>query len=37
VTPASPSGRAVLGRHLGDEFEIEVAGEPRAWTITYVG
>ncbi len=38
VTPASPVGRAVLGRKLGDTVEVTVArGEPREWTVTYVG
>ncbi|HNN97675.1 MAG TPA: GreA/GreB family elongation factor [Pseudomonadota bacterium] len=35
VTPASPVGRAVLGRRVGDTVEITVEGEPREWTITY--
>jgi transcription elongation GreA/GreB family factor len=37
VTPASPVGRAVLGRRLGDEIDVTVKGETREWTITYVG
>jgi transcription elongation GreA/GreB family factor len=37
VTPSSPIGRAVLGRRLGDAVEVVVAGEPREWTITYIG
>lgn len=37
VTPASPVGRAVLGRRVGDTIEITVQGEPREWTITYAG
>lgn len=36
VTPASPVGRAVLGRSVGDTVEVSVEGEPREWTITYV-
>lgn len=35
VTPASPVGRAGLGRRLGDTVEITVQGEPREWSITY--
>lgn len=35
VTPASPVGRAVLGRRVGDTIEITVEGEPHEWTITY--
>lgn len=37
VTPQSPVGRAVLGRRVGDTVEVTVQGEPREWTITYVG
>ena len=37
VTPQSPVGRSVLGRRLGDTIEVVVEGEPREWTITYVG
>jgi transcription elongation GreA/GreB family factor len=36
VTPASPVGRAVLGRKRGDTIEIDVRGEPHEWTITDV-
>lgn len=36
VTPSSPIGRAVIGRTVGHSFEIEVKGEAREWTITYV-
>jgi transcription elongation GreA/GreB family factor len=36
VTPASPIGRAVLGRRVGDSFEVEVRGDVREWRITYV-
>ena len=36
VTPASPIGRAVLGRRVGDSIEVDVRGEPREWRITYV-
>jgi len=37
VTPASPIGKAVLGRRAGDTVEVTVKGETREWTITYVG
>jgi transcription elongation GreA/GreB family factor len=37
VTPASPVGRAVLGRRVGETVEVVVEGEPREWTITFVG
>jgi transcription elongation GreA/GreB family factor len=36
VTPASPVGKAVIGRKLGDTIEVTVRGEPREWTITYI-
>lgn len=36
VTPASPIGRAVLGRRVGDTVEVDVRGEAREWRITYV-
>ena len=36
VTPASPLGRAVLGRRRGDSVEVVVDGVPREWTITYI-
>jgi transcription elongation GreA/GreB family factor len=37
VTPASPIGRAVLGRRSGDVVDITVDGDLREWAITYVG
>jgi transcription elongation GreA/GreB family factor len=37
VTPASPIGRAVLGRRSGDVVDITVDGDVREWSITYVG
>ena len=37
VTPASPIGRAVLGRHSGDVVDVSVDGDVREWAITYVG
>jgi transcription elongation GreA/GreB family factor len=36
VTPASPLGKAVLGRRVGETVEITVKGEPREWTVTFV-
>ncbi|ACY17758.1 GreA/GreB family elongation factor [Haliangium ochraceum] len=36
VTPASPIGRALLGRRLGEIVDVTVRGEPKEWTITYV-
>jgi len=36
VTPASPVGRAVLGRSVGESIEVVVRGEPREWTITWI-
>jgi transcription elongation GreA/GreB family factor len=37
VTPASPVGRAVLGRRVGDVIDVTVEREIREWTITWVG
>jgi transcription elongation GreA/GreB family factor len=37
VTPASPIGRAVLGRRAGDVVDITVDGEVREWQISFVG
>lgn len=36
VTPASPIGRAVLGRRVGDIVDITVDGEVREWQISFV-
>ncbi len=37
VTPASPLGRAVMGRRVGDVVDARIAGERREWTITWIG
>jgi transcription elongation GreA/GreB family factor len=37
VTPSSPIGRAVLGKRVGDVIDVIVRGEPREWSITWVG
>ncbi len=36
ITPASPVGRALLGRHLGDEFELAIKGAMREWEIDVI-
>lgn len=36
VTPASPIGRAVLGRRVGDVVDITVDGEVREWQISFI-
>ena len=36
VTPASPVGKAVIGKRVGDTVEVTVQGEPRDWKITFV-
>jgi transcription elongation GreA/GreB family factor len=36
VTPASPIGKAVLGRRAGDVVDVVVEGEIREWQISYV-
>lgn len=35
VTPASPLGRALLGKRVGDVVEVTLQGELTEWTITY--
>ncbi len=35
VTPASPLGRAVMGKRVGDVVETTVDGEPAEWEITF--
>jgi len=36
VTPQSPIGRALLGKHVGDETEIVIAGKKRSLEIVAV-
>jgi transcription elongation GreA/GreB family factor len=36
VTPASPLGRAVLGRRVGETVDVTIDGEVREWTLTYL-
>lgn len=36
VTPASPFGRALIGKRSGAQVEVTVGGEPIDWTVTYV-
>ena len=33
ITPASPVGRALVGRRAGDDFELAVRGAMREWEI----
>jgi transcription elongation GreA/GreB family factor len=33
ITPASPVGRALIGRRVGDELEVQQRGATREWTI----
>ena len=37
VTPASPVGRAVIGKKAGDVIDVTVEGELREWAISFVG
>lgn len=37
VTPASPFGRALLGKRVGDVVEVTVGGELSEWSIVYAG
>ena len=36
ITPQSPMGRALLGKHVGDEPEVVIAGKKRSLEITEV-
>ena len=36
VTPASPIGKAVLGRKAGEVVDVTVEGELREWQISFV-
>ncbi len=36
VTPASPIGKAVLGKRTGEHVDVTVDGDVREWQITYV-
>jgi transcription elongation GreA/GreB family factor len=36
LTPVSPLGRELLGKHAGDSVELEVRGQPRGYTIDKV-
>jgi transcription elongation GreA/GreB family factor len=36
ITPQSPFGKALLGKKIGDSFEVDVRGETREWTVTYI-
>lgn len=33
ISPASPVGRALLGRRVGDDFELAIKGAMREWEI----
>ncbi len=35
VTPASPIGKAVLGRRVGDIIDVTIKGDVREWEITF--
>ena len=37
LTPASPVGKAVLGRRVRDTIEVMVQAVPLEWAITFVG
>lgn len=37
VTPASPIGRAVIGKRTGEVVDVTVEGDVREWQITFVG
>jgi transcription elongation GreA/GreB family factor len=37
ITPASPVGRALIGRRAGDVVDVTIQGETREWTVVEVG
>lgn len=36
ITPASPVGRALLGRKAGESVDVTIAGDVREWTLVEV-
>ena len=36
ITPASPLGRAIIGRRQGDAVDVTIDGELRSYAITWV-
>src|SRR5262245_38374053 len=36
VTPSSPFGRALLGKRVGDDLEVQLPGRTRGFTITSI-
>jgi transcription elongation GreA/GreB family factor len=36
VTPGSPLGRALVGKRVGDELEVQLAGKTRLLALTRV-
>jgi transcription elongation GreA/GreB family factor len=36
ITPASPVGRALVGRRAGESVDVTIAGETREWTLVEV-
>jgi transcription elongation GreA/GreB family factor len=37
LTPGSPAGKAMVGKEVGDEYEVVVAGKTRLWEIEEIG
>jgi transcription elongation GreA/GreB family factor len=37
LTPGSPAGKAIVGKEVGDEYEVVVAGKTRVWEIEEIG
>jgi transcription elongation GreA/GreB family factor len=37
ITPQSPVGRMLMGRRVGERFDLQVRGQVHEWTITDVG
>jgi transcription elongation GreA/GreB family factor len=36
MTPGSPAGRALMGRHAGEVIDVRLGGTPKEWTILEV-
>ncbi|MEW5847240.1 MAG: GreA/GreB family elongation factor [Myxococcota bacterium] len=36
ITPASPVGRALLGKRVGDTFDVQIKGEWHEWSVVDV-
>lgn len=37
LTPASPIGKALIGKRVGEGVDVRIRGEWRSWTVAHVG